>query len=389
MNESKIYPLREHALEQPPLPLPAPLMVGAGESDVSNASLRAWIDVDLAAVRRNAEALQRRAGVPLIPMVKADAYGVGARAIVGALEPLAPWGYGVATVKEGEALRRFGVTRNIVVFTPLLHEEFAAAHAAGLIPTLGSESDIRVWAARGAPYHLSIDTGMNRAGIPWREVGTLREVVRDFPPAGAFTHLHSAELYDGSAEHETALFQEALATLDIDVPFLHVDNSAAIVRYDSSAWNAIRPGVFLYGVGSGPGAGLQPEPVVHLRARVVDLRWIEPGDTVSYDATYTAPGRQRIATVAAGYGDGYPRSLSNRGVALLHGQVVPVRGRVTMDMTLFDVTEVDCDIGDVITMIGGDGGQLLTAEAVGARAEMSPYELLTGLSVRLDRVYHS
>jgi len=340
-------------------------------------------------LRRNAEALQRRARVPLIPMVKADAYGVGARAVVGALEPLDPWGYGVATVKEGEALRQSGVTRNIIIFTPLLHEEFPAAWASAIIPTLGSEADIKAWSIYGAPYHLSIDTGMNRAGVPWRDVAQLREVVAQHPPAGAFTHLHSAELYDGSAEFETMLFRKALEELGIQPPFLHVDNSASIVRYDSSAWHAIRPGVFLYGVGSGADAKLQPEPVVHVRARVVDIRWIEPGDTVSYDATYTAVSRERIATVAVGYGDGYPRSLSNRGTALLHGQPVQLRGVVTMDMTMFDVTRVRCDIGDVVTLIGQDGDQLLTAESVGATAERSPYELLTGLSVRLDRMYHN
>lgn len=322
-------------------------------------------------------------------MVKADAYGVGARAVVGALEPLEPWGYGVATVKEGEALRQSGVTRNIIVFTPLLHEEYPAAWASAIIPTLGSEADIRAWATFGAPYHLSIDTGMNRAGVPWREVASIREVVRQYPPAGAFTHLHSAELYDGSAEIEASLFRRALDELGIEPPFLHVDNSASIVRYDWSAWHAIRPGVFLYGVGSGADAKLQPEPVVHVRARVVDLRWIEPGDTVSYDATYTATRRERIATVAAGYGDGYPRSLSNCGEALLHGRRVPLRGRVTMDMVMFDVTDVPCEIGDVVTLIGRDGDQILTVEDVSARAERSPYELLTGLSVRLERMYHN
>jgi alanine racemase len=358
------------------------------DSQIYRRPLRAWVDVDLGALRRNAEALQRRAGVPLIPMVKADAYGIGALATVAALEPLNPWGYGVATVKEGEALRNAGVTRNIIIFTPLLRTEFAAAYAAGIIPTLGNEDDIRAWSALGAPYHLAIDTGMNRSGIPWREVHILRQVVRDCPPAGAFTHLHSAELYDGSAEIEERLFREALATLEIQPPFLHVANSAAIVRYDQSPWNAIRPGIFLYGVGSGPDAKLQPEPVVHIRSRVVDIRWVEAGDTISYDATYTAPTRQRIATVAAGYGDGYPRSLSDRGVALLHGYRIPVRGRVTMDMTMFDVTDVPCQIGDVVTLMGRDNGDILTAEEVGAMADRSPYELLTGLSVRLDRVYH-
>ena len=360
------------------------------DAEIYSPPLRAWVDVDLGALRRNAEALQLRSGVPLIPMVKADAYGVGARAVVGALDRLEPWGYGVATVKEGETLRRYGVTRNIVIFTPLLRDEFAAAHAAQLVPTLGSEGDIRAWEGGGrlgAPYHLAIDTGMNRAGVPWREVGTLKTVVREFPPAGAFTHLHSAELYDGSAEQEERLFQGALTELGVNIPFLHVDNSAAIVRYDCSAWSAIRPGIFLYGVGSGAGAQLQPEPVVHVRARVVEIRWVEQGDTISYDATYIVPRRQRIATVAAGYGDGYPRALSNRGEALLHGERIPVRGRVTMDMTLFDVTGVACEVGDVVTLIGRDAGELLTAEDVAGMAEMSPYELLTGLSVRLDRIY--
>lgn len=359
------------------------------DSQIYRPPLRAWVDVDLGALRRNAHALQQRAGVPLIPMVKAEAYGIGARAAVGALEPLEPWGYGVATVKEGESLRRSGVTRNIIVFTPLLYSEFAAAYAAGLIPTLGREEEIREWAPFGGPYHLSIDTGMNRAGIPWRDAAQLRSIVREFPPAGAFTHLHSAELYDGSAELEEAQFRSALAELDISPPFLHVANSAAIVRYDQSPWNAIRPGIFLYGVGSGSDAKLQPEPVVHVRARVVDLRWVEVGDTISYDATYTVTSRQRIATVAVGYGDGYPRSLSSCGVALLRGQRIQVRGRVTMDMTMFDVTDVTCEVGDVVTLIGRDGGELLTAEEVSATAERSPYELLTGLSVRLDRIYHT
>jgi alanine racemase len=365
--------------------------LAVSDAEIYRPPLRAWIDVDLGALRRNAEKLQRRSGVPLIPMVKADAYGLGARAVVGALDRLEPWGYGVATVREGETLRRSGVTRNIIIFTPLLHEEFGAAHTAELIPTLGTERDIRAWeegGRMGAPYHLAIDTGMNRAGVPWREVKNLRTIVREFPPAGAFTHLHSAELYDGSAEREEELFRQALADLGVDISFLHVDNSAAIVRYDCSSWSAIRPGVFLYGVGSGVGAKLQPEPVAHVRARVVEIRWIEGGDTVSYDATYIAPQRQRIATVAAGYGDGYPMALSNRGKALLHGERIAVRGRVTMDMTVFDVTDVPCEVGDVVTLMGQDGGGLLTAEDVAVMAEMSPYELLTGLSVRLDRVYH-
>lgn len=349
---------------------------------------RAWLDVDLAALRRNAAALARRAGVPLIPMVKADAYGVGAAGVVGALEPTHPWGYGVATVREGSALREMGVERPIVVFTPILTSDYAVARAADLTPSLCSAAAIQEWGPSGRPYHLAIDTGMNRAGVGWRDMESMAGAAREFPPAGAYTHFHSAQLGGGDTAVQDERFRAALRKLDSDVPFLHTANSAAIARDGASGWSAVRPGVFLYGVGCGARAGLEPEPVVHLRARVVDLRWIAAGDSVSYDATYSATARERIATVAVGYGDGYPRALSNRGRALLNGARIPVRGLVTMDMTMFDVTGIQCDIGDTVTLIGSGDGGVITVEDVAHDAQMSPYEVLTGFAPRLDRCYH-
>jgi alanine racemase len=279
-----------------------------------------------------------------------------------------------------------GITRPIVVFTPVLTEEFAAIRAADLTPALSSARSIRAWGdSVDHPYHLAIDTGMCRAGVVWREAATLRDVVKEYPPAAAFTHFHSVELHTDATAIQEERFREALAALEIEIPFLHAECSAAIVRGNRGAWDAVRPGLFLYGVGSGAGAVAEPEPVVSLRARVVEIRWLEPGDTVSYDATYTATRRERIATVAVGYGDGYPRALSNRGTALINCARVPVRGLVTMDMTMFDVTDTPCEVGDVATLIGGDGGTVLTVEDVAAVAGMSPYELLTGLPIRLDR----
>src|SRR6478672_5083948 len=150
---------------------------------------RAQVEIDLGALQRNGAAAARRAGVPLLPMIKADAYGLGAAGAVRALEPLAPWGYGVATVAEGEELRHLGVTRPVVVFTPLLEQELPRARAARLTPTLGFPSEIEAWRnAGGGAWHLSIDTGMSRAGIPWREVGTVVKLIESIPPEGAFTH---------------------------------------------------------------------------------------------------------------------------------------------------------------------------------------------------------
>lgn len=351
---------------------------------------RAWLEVDLDALLDNARTLAGRAGVPLIPMVKADAYGLGAVRVARALETLDPWAFGIATVAEGEQLRAAGITRRIMVFSPLLPDDFPAAIVAGLTPCLGSATSIRAWrAAGGGAWHLAIDTGMSRNGIRWDAVRELDTELRASPPEGAYTHFHSAERADGSRAIQEKRFAEALAALPTRPAVVHIENSPALERIaPPSHYTVVRPGIFLYGVGSGGGAAISPRPVVHMRARVAELRTIEDGDTVSYLATWRARGKRRIATVAAGYGDGYRRALGNRGTALVRGRRVPVVGVVTMDMTMLDVTDVQCEVGDVATLIGRDGDELLDVGSVAAAADSaSPYELLTGLALRLPRFY--
>ena len=353
---------------------------------IESSRLRAWVDVDLSALRRNGEMVARHAGVPLLPMIKADAYGLGAAHAARALESLDLVGFGVATVREGEELRALGVVRPVLVFSPLTPADLMAARAAGLTPTLGSAAAIASWREQGGgDWHLAIDTGMHRAGARWDTVGDLAELLRAAPPVGAFTHFHSSELDDGSMELQEQRFRDALAALPARPALVHADNSAAIVRRSPSAWSFVRPGVFLYGVGSG--AALQPEPVAHVRARVVELRTVRPGESVSYDATWRATRESTVATIPLGYADGYRRSLSNVGRVLLNGGEVPVAGNVTMDMTMLDVTDVPCAVGDIVTVMGRAGDHLITAEQVGAACGLSPYELLTGLRQRLPRIY--
>ena len=388
-------------------------------------TLRAWVEIDLGALARNGAALAARAGVPILPMVKADAYGLGAVPVARALEALAPWGYGVATVEEGAALRAASIDRPIVVFTPLLVSEMSAAHAARLTPTLGSRETIVAWgaASRAAPWHLAIDTGMARCGVRWNGVHPLQDILRALPPEGACTHFSDAEVEDGASARQLRRFEAALGAMPARPAVLHAENSAAIERLTSpSPWTLVRPGVFLYGIGSragaapgaagpgqsavparahtiGPPAGrgervLVPEPVVSLHARVVDLRTIQGGETVSYGRTYQATGPRRIATVPVGYADGYRRAFGNVGVAILRGQRVPVVGVVTMDMTMLDVSDVDCAMGDLVTLLGAapapvDGGPRIAIDVGDAArgAGVFPYELLTGLRLRLRRVY--
>lgn len=348
---------------------------------------RAWVDIDLGALRRNGVAIATRAGVPLVPMVKADAYGLGAVRVARVLDELDPWGFGVATVREGEELRRVGITRPIIVFTPVLDADLDAIRRGGFRPALETRECIARWSASEAPWHLAIDTGMGRSGVRWTDVADLRELLERTPPEGAFTHFHSAEVDDGSREEQERRFEEAIAALPLRPMLLHTDNGAAAVRSARSRWDLVRPGIFLYGVGSGRRAAIQPEPVATIRARVTAMRWLEDGDTVSYLATYRAKGRRRIATLPLGYADGYRRSLSNKASVLLNGRRAPVAGLVTMDMTMIDVTDVPCEIGDVVTLLGRDGDDAITLDELGEASGLSPYELLTGLRQRLPRRY--
>jgi alanine racemase len=228
---------------------------------------------------------------------------------------------------------------------------------------------------------------MNRAGIPWTEIGALHGTLRDAVLEGAYTHFHSADLNNDFVAEQLRHFRCALEALPSRPRYLHAENSPAIERGEASPWDLARPGVFLYGVGGGDGATMSPEPVAHLRARVIDLRTVSDGDTVSYGATWRARGTRRVATLGIGYADGYRRALSNRGIVLLNGQRVPVAGIVTMDMTMVDVTDVRCEIGDVATLIGRDGGDVLTVDDVAATAQVLSYELLVGLKLRAPRVY--
>lgn len=345
---------------------------------------RAWIEVDLGALLRNARALSAHARVPLVPMVKADAYGLGALPVARALESLDPMAYGVATLAEGAELRAAGIRRPIILFSPARVADLPSIRAASITPTLASVDGVEAWmAGGGGDWQLSIDTGMHRAGVRWDALDPLLPTLARHAPSGAFTHFHSSELDDGSLEVQEERFRAAVARLPVRPRLLHTQNSAAIVRSTPSAWDCVRPGIFLYGVGSGVRAALQPEPVVALHARILEVRDVHAGESVSYDATWRAARPSRIATVACGYADGLRRHLGNRAHALVRGARAPIAGVVTMDMAMLDVTDAGAGVGDVVTFLGAER----TVEEVAAEGGLSPYELLTGLRQRLPRAY--
>ena len=346
---------------------------------------RAWVDVDLDALVRNARTYQTRLGSPLLPMVKADGYGLGAVAVARALSAIDPAGFGVATVAEAAELRRAGITRRLVVFTPLDARHLAGHRTVAARPVIGDLDALTAWThACDDPFHLEIDTGMGRAGFRWDDDAALQraaELVRSRSGwEGIFTHFHSAARDPDITAEQWHRFERARAWFGEQPPLIHAANSAAARYGQRYAGSLARPGIFLYG---GDGTDPAAEPVATLRARVVALRRLPAGEPVSYDAVWTSPVATTIATVAAGYADGVSRHLSGRGLVELGGQCHPMVGRVTMDFVMVDVGDTPVAVGDVATLYGG---RIPLAEQAD-RAGTISYELLTALGRRVPRCY--
>src|SRR5439155_114228 len=254
----------------------------------SGRDARAWVEVDLAAVVENARTVARVAGTRLLPVVKANAYGVGAVAVSKALERVEPWGYGVATVDEGAELRAAGITRPVVVFMPGQPGLFDELDRFRLTAVLGDARAITEWIARGErAFHLEIDTGMGRSGVRWDEIDAVREAADTPYLEGCYTQFHSADRRDGSVEEQLARFDRAVGRLKRRPALLHVANSAAALTDRRFAFDLVRPGVFLYG--GSPGEGFpEPRAVVSIRARVLAVRRVAAGESVSYNALWRA-----------------------------------------------------------------------------------------------------
>jgi alanine racemase len=314
--------------------------------------------------------------------------------------PGGPWAIGVAAVAEGEALRGFGWSGRIVVFAPAAPGEERRAAAAGLTLAVSDLASLDRWAAaareagRPLAFHLEVDTGMGRAGFPaegaaeWGPAAAAR--VGDLMAwEGCFTHFHSADEPDlAPTDQQAGRFREVLAALPpMPGRVSHCANSAAALRRGGYGMDLVRPGIFLYG--GRAGAGVEPEPVASVRARVVRVARVPAGATVGYGATYAAGAPERWASLGIGYGDGLRRALATGGgEALLSGRRVPLVGRISMDVTVVDATAVEgAAPGDVATLLGRDGEHEIALDQVAARVGTISYEILTGLGPRLPRMY--
>jgi len=393
---------------------------GSGASPApTDASLssteRAWIDVDLAALVENARTIAAISGARLLPMVKANGYGLGAIPVARALEAVEPWGAGIGTIEEGVELRAAGYARPLLLATPLLPEWIDDALAYRIRPFIGDLTALDAWTARTAePFHIEIDSGMSRGGFRWDDRDAIAALAARLAKTGnawegIATHFHSADSDPAATERQWERFQAVLAALPHRPPLVHAANSGAALCGSRYAGDLIRPGIFLYGGhgaytgGTGHASNMAagnasvapaipadsipaPKPVAAFRARVVALRTVAAGDTVSYGAAWRAEQPTIIATLAAGYADGILRAahldLPVPRVVELAGQRVPIVGRVTMDMCMVAVPP-SVALGDVATIFGG----LVSLDDQARAAGTIGYELLTALGRRLPRRY--
>lgn len=361
--------------------------------------------VDLSALAHNlAQARRHLPGTcGILAVVKADAYGHGAVAVSRALSGMGVMRFGVANVREGAVLREAGLQTPILVMGALLPEQVPGLLAYGLTPVVHdpviADRLAELVRSRPEPYpvHIKVDTGMGRLGLEPQSVLPLLTAPCFKGPLrieGLLTHLADADSQDpGYTNSQIARFArvvEQVQAAGFSIPLIHAANSAAIVCHPAAHFTLARPGLMLYGYHDTPPNCRAPElrPVLSLATKVVQLRTLASGESVSYNRTYVAGRPSRIAILPVGYADGYNRLLSNRGHVLIHGRPAGIVGRICMDMTMVDVTDIpEVNPGDDVILIGRQGAAQITADDLAAWTGTIAYEVLCGIGSRVSRRY--
>jgi alanine racemase len=364
----------------------------------------AWSEIDIGALKRNVERTRKLVGdeVQILLTIKADAYGHGSPHVARASVAAGVDMLGVATLHEGIELRGSGIRVPILILSPSLVNEIDEIVEWHLTPTV---SDLRFAQAlsfsaarvsREVNVHVEIDTGMTRGGVNEEEAcDFLRALarLRGVTVEGVYTHFPSTYGDDAEfTESQIETFQGIIETLKaegIEFPMIHTANSAAITQHRGSHFNMVRPGGMIYGMFPAKdmnGVGL--ERVMSFKSRIVNVKQVARGKSISYGRTRRLERDSRVAAVAAGYGHGLIRSLSNNGDLLVRGKRAPIIGRVTMDVTLIDVTDIpQVSVGDEVVIFGRQGDSEITVYEVAERCNTISYEITCGIGKRVPRVY--
>jgi alanine racemase len=367
---------------------------------------RAWAEVHLDRLKRNLATVRAAIGpaVEVMAVIKADAYGHGAKPVARAALEGGATRLGVGDSTEAIELRESGITAPIHVLGALVEREIDDVIFHGITPTIHSlararELDDRARRqGRRLPVHLMIDTGMGRLGVRPESAEELLLAIANGPNLvleGVATHLSTAHDADFTAA-QLAAFRGALSaahTHGIRVPRIHAAATAGLFFHRRARFNLVRPGISLYGIDPGglAEAGVRLEPILELRSQIVFLKHVEAGSPIGYNATYHTPGPTRIATIPIGYHDGYPWSCSGRGAqVLVRGVRAPVVGTVTMDYLIVDVGHIPAvEVGDNVTLIGRDGKDEIRVDELARWAGTLPYEIPCRIGKRIRRLYPS
>lgn len=366
-----------------------------------------YANIDLAALAHNLSNIRERLhqNCQVMAVVKANAYGHGAVEVSRALIQQNVTRLAVASVEEGVALRKAGITAEILVLVDLFQKHVEDLLAYRLTPVVTDQRILPLLAKSAAeknlilPIHIKVDTGMGRLGFSPSDIGPLFDALpswKSLRVQGLMTHLADSDGEDSAhAEQQLAIFQELIDQLkrrNISVPIIHAANSASLVRFPQSHYSMVRPGIMLYGYHTLPSGIPCPDlkPVLSLRSTVVHVRTIRAGGSVSYNRTFVAKRPTRIAVVPIGYADGYSRRLSNNGFVLIGGKKAPVVGIVCMDMTMVDTTDIGgIQVGDTVTLIGQDGRETIGADDLAEWTGTIPYEVLCAIGSRVPRLYQA
>ncbi|AEE97349.1 alanine racemase [Mahella australiensis] len=373
-----------------------------------NAKAHSWAEIRLTDIAYNIAQLRRCIGDDTLFMavVKADGYGHGAyRVAQTAIDAGARW-LGVAIAEEGAELRDKGIDAPILVLGGIMPYEAEEVVASGLCQTVFSLdvakalSDASVKQGKSADVHIKVDTGMGRVGVrPGLELEQLIEGLVGLPGiniTGMFTHFAESDACDKSfTKYQMSLFVQAInqaKAMNVGPLILHAANSAAVIDYTDAHFNMVRGGISIYGYYPSNEINnpqkIDLKPALSWKARVVYVKDVPAGTPISYGRTFTTQRSSKIATISAGYADGYRRQLSNKGCVLIRGNRAPVIGRVCMDQFMVDVTDIPGVVtGDEVVLIGRQGNETITADELAELCDTISYEILTSIGPRVPRIY--
>lgn len=368
---------------------------------------RVQADINLDAIRENIKTMRRYIpeGKKLLAVIKANAYGHGAIEVAEALDDLAEY-FGVACIDEAIELRKAGIVKPILILGATdesLFEEVVQYDIAQTIFTAGQAKAMSETAGRlgkTGKVHIKIDTGMNRIGFACVKENVAEIVAISKLPnldmEGIFTHYFKADAMDkATANRQLAAYTQMVKWLEeagVTFSLRHISNSAGIMEMPNNIYDMVRSGISTYGLY--PSEEMNKEacvlyPAMELKSHVTYVKTVKAGETVGYGGTYTLPVDKQIATIGVGYADGYPRALSNQGRMLVHGRYAPIVGRVCMDQTMIDVSEIpNVEIGDEVVLVGKQGSNILSVEELAGMSASFNYEFVCDVNRRVPRIFY-